>query len=385
MPIISPAEGRRPPIEAWWKKGIKEKTVSEILDVGVKLDEYQSDCVFALAALKVLHHPKHPKHFAFWGRDPAQKTAERVQKVIDLSPCPIESPVGWLGIPENLWLVDGLQASLFPTKKEGKKVDNGMLLRKRKAQANASAAIHAQDGATAVLEERPRKRTRTAKAHEKEVNEQAELPAAPLPEVIEAPAASAENNHTDKATKLELIGVELPPTGTVEVEQVANRPANRHHEEPSPEPTRRSARQAKKNNPAVSTASTPMTELGSLPETLSPMSSAPASVDEQRPPITRARSSSSSSGSSTAVSDAGSGGDTAVEPDSNELLNKGKGKAKQEDDTDAVDNEKAPIRTSGRVRKPAKKVLHVDEEPTLSKKATAMPPPESKRARTKRS
>ncbi|EKM54020.1 uncharacterized protein PHACADRAFT_257601, partial [Phanerochaete carnosa HHB-10118-sp] len=248
----------------------------------------------------------------------------------DLSPCPIESPVGWLGIQENLWLVDGLQASLFPTKKEGKKVDNGMLLRKRKAQANAAAISQAQAGATGELEERPRKRTRTAKANEKENAEQAEVPTAPMPQpdIIEAPDAPAENIHADKVTKLELIGAELPPASTLEVESATNRSAGHQMAAPSPEPTRRSTRQANKKNPTPSAASTPMTEIGSLPDTLSPISSAPASVDEPRPPLKRARSSSSSSGSSTAVSDTGSGGDTAVEPDSGEGINKGKGKGK---------------------------------------------------------
>jgi hypothetical protein len=82
MPSISPQEGRKPPVEAWWRKGIKEKNVNEILDMGIYLNEYQSECVFALAALRVLYHPENPKHFAFWGREPAQKTAERVQKVL---------------------------------------------------------------------------------------------------------------------------------------------------------------------------------------------------------------------------------------------------------------------------------------------------------------
>lgn len=81
-PSISPTDGRKPPAEAWWYKGMKKRSVSEVLDVGAELDEYQSECVFVLAALKVLHHPQHAKHFAFWGREPAPKTAERVQRVL---------------------------------------------------------------------------------------------------------------------------------------------------------------------------------------------------------------------------------------------------------------------------------------------------------------
>lgn len=304
----------------------------------------------------------------------------------DLSPCPIASPVGWLGISENLWLVDGLQASVFPTKKEGKKVDNGMLLRKRKAQANAAAAAQVQGGATGDLEERPRKRTRTTKASEKCNTEHAEVPVALVPQsdVVEAPEVSVEKPQADKATKLELIGVDLPPPSTLEVQSAPAGPGGHHLVEPSPEPTRRSARQANKKNPAASAASTPMSDIASLPDTLSPMSSASASVDEQRPSITRARSSSSSSGSSTAVSDTGSGGDTAVEPDSIEGAAKGKGKATQEDDVDVTGTEKAPVRTSGRVRKPAKKALHVEEEEILPKKVAAAPA-ENRKTRAKRS
>ena len=82
MPRISPQEGRKPPVEAWWRKGIKEKTVNDILGLSACLDEFQSECIFALAALKVLNHPENPKHFAFWGKEPAPKTAERVQRVL---------------------------------------------------------------------------------------------------------------------------------------------------------------------------------------------------------------------------------------------------------------------------------------------------------------
>lgn len=82
IPAVSPAEGRKPPVEEWIKRGMKEKTVNDILDIDLRLNEYQSECMFALAALSVLRRPKHPKHFSFWGRDPAPKTAERVNKVL---------------------------------------------------------------------------------------------------------------------------------------------------------------------------------------------------------------------------------------------------------------------------------------------------------------
>lgn len=312
----------------------------------------------------------------------------------ELSPCPIESPVGWIGIPENMWLLDGLQSSLFPTKKEGKKVENGMLLRKRKAQANAAAAALA--ALPADVEERPKKRTRTTKATEKENTEVAasadpsELPALPLPQLDVIPSTE-EDKPVDKAMKLELIGVNSPFTESVVIESSPARPA-RHTVQAgaaSPEVTRRSTRQANKKLPGgpASAASTPMTELGSLPDTLSPVSSVPAEVEEaQRPPITRARSSSSSSGSSTAVSDTGSGGDTAVEPDAVESDGKGKASAKRKrvDEEAQAEADKTAVRTSGRVRKPAKKVLHVDEE-ALSPKKAAATLVEGRKTRAKRS
>ncbi len=71
-----------------------------------------------------------------------------------MNPCPIASPVGWIGVPENMWLVDGMQAQCFPPRPIAKKV-NGMTLRKRKAR-------ELKEG-DATHPDRPRvKRVRTA-------------------------------------------------------------------------------------------------------------------------------------------------------------------------------------------------------------------------------
>jgi hypothetical protein len=306
----------------------------------------------------------------------------------EFSPCPIETPIGWVGTTENLWLVEGLQASLFPTKKEGKKVDNGMMLRKRKAQAIVDPSIAAVPAATVETEDRPRKRTRTSRVIEKE-NVQTQ----PLSQSDAVPdtTATSEEKPTSKASKLELVGVELPPMSSIEVVPLhVSQPARATLAVPSPEPTRRSTRQANKRpatGRAASVASTPMTELASLPETLSPISSSPAEVAEEapRPPLTRARSSSSSSGSSTAVSDTGSAGDTTVEPDSAEGDGKDKGMAKTKD-TES-EEKTAVVRTSGRVRKPAKKALHVEDDVASPKKANAAvtaPVSEGRKTRARR-
>ena len=309
--------------------------------------------------------------------------------------------MGWQGIAENLWLVEGLQASIHPTKKEGKRVDNGMLLRKRKAQAARSGPASTESG------EPPKKRTRTSKAAGKENTEgdataqTSELPALPLPQldVIQpTDAPGAVEQPLNKTAKLELMGVDSPFSGMDVLASAAAQPSTRASAAPataSPEVVRRSARQANRRLPAgaASGASTPMTDITSLPGTLSPVPSVPAEVEEvQRPPMTRARSSSASSGSSTAVSETGSAGDTAVEPDSVETEGHAKtksgGKRKRaEEDVDIEgDAEKAPVRTSGRVRKPAKKALHVDEDATAIKKAVVVATaPETKRARVRRS
>lgn len=85
-PSVNPADGRKL-VESWWLRGVRAQTVSEVLGAAYNLNNVESECVFVLAALKVLHHPMHPKHFTFWGKHPANKTAERVQKVLGEQYC----------------------------------------------------------------------------------------------------------------------------------------------------------------------------------------------------------------------------------------------------------------------------------------------------------
>lgn len=88
LSAISSAEGRREPNEKWYSRTQRDWTVNDVLDLTddegneVILTELQAECVFVLAALKVLHHPTHPKHFTLWGREWAPKTAERVHKML---------------------------------------------------------------------------------------------------------------------------------------------------------------------------------------------------------------------------------------------------------------------------------------------------------------
>ncbi|KAI0685947.1 kinase-like domain-containing protein [Cytidiella melzeri] len=82
LPSVTPTRGQQE-IEKWWTKTFKQWEVNDVLDLTdnegnkIVLSHLQSECVFTLAALKVLLHPTHPKHFTMWGKDWAQKTAER--------------------------------------------------------------------------------------------------------------------------------------------------------------------------------------------------------------------------------------------------------------------------------------------------------------------
>lgn len=82
LPHTSPREGLQPPREAWWTKRIRDLAVSDVLDLEPALTELQSECVFALAALKLLYQFHHPAHFTLWGRESGPRTARRVQKLL---------------------------------------------------------------------------------------------------------------------------------------------------------------------------------------------------------------------------------------------------------------------------------------------------------------
>lgn len=85
-----------------WKPRIKEdREVEEVLGLSDsdsdsepecerkgnkrKLTVRESDCIFVLAALKVYYNPKHSRHFTFWGKEAAERTAEKVQKILGMS------------------------------------------------------------------------------------------------------------------------------------------------------------------------------------------------------------------------------------------------------------------------------------------------------------
>ncbi|KAI0373484.1 hypothetical protein BV20DRAFT_1049893 [Pilatotrama ljubarskyi] len=137
-----------------------------------RLSEEQKKAVFALAALKVLNHPTHPAHWALWAKNVLRRTAQVVEEVFQLKPCPIVSHVGWLGLPESVWALQGLQSTFVPPPppQPEKPKAGGMTLRKRKAQAQAPAASsHSSSSSTLVGEDvalrvSPRKRQRTTRA-----------------------------------------------------------------------------------------------------------------------------------------------------------------------------------------------------------------------------
>ncbi|KAJ3474780.1 hypothetical protein NLI96_g12258 [Meripilus lineatus] len=124
---------RLEPDNFFGEKRREYQSVADLLGIRQPLSQKQNDCIFTLAALKVFHTPHHPAHFTFWGKEACKKTAEKVQNILNMSPCPISAPFGWLGITENVWLVDGIQAISFPPRPATKK-PNGMTLRKRKAR-----------------------------------------------------------------------------------------------------------------------------------------------------------------------------------------------------------------------------------------------------------
>ncbi|KAI0688786.1 hypothetical protein BC835DRAFT_1441584 [Cytidiella melzeri] len=167
-----------------------------------------------------------------WGKDWAQKTAERVQKVLQLNPCPIAYCSSWMSIEQSFWFVDAEQASAFPLKKEGKKANNGMLLRKRKAGAAAHVTFDPLAGVTAVGQrrgsgpvrtssrERKGKTSDAAQIHEAngEMLEELSLPGVVV--LLNRPSSSSlstafspksiHSGTPTKETKLELMGVNAP-------------------------------------------------------------------------------------------------------------------------------------------------------------------------------
>ncbi|KAI0692369.1 hypothetical protein C8T65DRAFT_77346 [Cerioporus squamosus] len=327
-----------------------------------KLTARQQQAIFVLAALKVLNHPTVPVHWAFWARNAITRTADTVEAILQLKPCPIQSSVGWIGRTENLWALRGLQSMYIPPEPKG------MTLRRRRAPPATTASA---DVAEEPVEGRvvTRKRARTTRASQKAKDAQVAQAAEVVPEPEEEaeeeqgssllftpgqeapviPAFTGENAPTlemiSKAMKDDLTSgspvlqaiehllglnhpssefpLELPPLAISEADLEPNA---------SPSATRRSTRSRRKPAPPgpCSLTSTPLSTLSSPPPEMSPL---PLSS-----PAKHTRS--GSRGSSTAVSDAGypseEGTVVDAEIEATSASAKGKRKAAEIDDTDAV-------------------------------------------------
>ncbi|KAH7913928.1 hypothetical protein BJ138DRAFT_1177724 [Hygrophoropsis aurantiaca] len=132
--------------------------------------------ILALAALSVFYHPLHPAHWVFWNKEQKRATAAIVQTVLDTTPTPIMSPIGWIAVPENLWILSSTQiaysgalasvpwyTTYVPPETAGR-----MSLRKRKAPAILSDDKAGSGDETAdddaPISPPPRKRAKTRKS-----------------------------------------------------------------------------------------------------------------------------------------------------------------------------------------------------------------------------
>ncbi|KAI0326593.1 hypothetical protein GY45DRAFT_78455 [Cubamyces sp. BRFM 1775] len=121
----------------------------------------------------------------------------RSRLLTELKPCPIVSHVGWLGLPEGIWALEGLQSTFIPPPppQPEKPKAGGMTLRKRKApSATTSTSSTAASSATPAEEEvalrvSPRKRQRTTRAQAALAQAQEEQEAAAAAAVAAATAA----------------------------------------------------------------------------------------------------------------------------------------------------------------------------------------------------
>ncbi|KAG1752945.1 hypothetical protein EDB19DRAFT_1824347 [Suillus lakei] len=124
--------------------------------------------VLALAALAVFYRPMHPAHWVFWNKEQKKNTAAVVQNVLDTTPTPIISPIGWIATQDNLWILGSLQhayssalscqpwyAAYVPSESETR-----MSLRKRKPTMIQEQVIEDDDD-DLLVPPPPRKRART--------------------------------------------------------------------------------------------------------------------------------------------------------------------------------------------------------------------------------
>ncbi|KAF8840494.1 hypothetical protein BDN67DRAFT_968454 [Paxillus ammoniavirescens] len=297
--------------------------------------------VLALVALSVFYHPLHPAHWAFWNKEQKRATATMIQSVLDTTPTPILSPIGWIDVPENLWILKSMQLAYAPALASIPwyaaynlaEPDSRMNLRKRKAPAILPSATNGASGDETVDEEEratpspPRKRARTrksgaarsreaaqarAKAHDEAGDDEPKRGDAPEAPVAHDSAlllmhddAPPPVSTVTKAAKRERI--ESPALlAVVSAQDESVLPELPDVEEEAPE-LRKSLRQRERKAKAASTASP-----ASIATTLTPpvlargLSQAPSQAQtlsrESSPSVTPESVGGRESGSSTAVS-----------------------------------------------------------------------------------
>ncbi|KAI9059229.1 hypothetical protein FKP32DRAFT_1680050 [Trametes sanguinea] len=349
-----------------------------------RLSEEQKRAVFALAALKVLNHPTHPAHWALWAKNVLRRTAQVVEEIFQLKPCPIVSHVGWLGLPESIWALSGIQSTFIPPPppQPEKPKAGGMTLRKRKVPAttsSSSVATQAAEDETVPLRVSPRKRQRTTRAQAALAQaQQEEEAAAAASESIPASSSASESTSgpitpsgsgsmlldvplpsaVSKAVKQELVDIAgaspalQPLELALDVPDVAPAPAHdaassraRSTASLSPNVARRSTRARRK--PAqgpVTLSASPLSALSTPTTSPAPLPAHDVEKQESQEHVEKKvkRVRAGSCGSSTAVSEAGevSEGTVVVDLDTAEVDSvqaKGKRKAIEiEEEPDAA-------------------------------------------------
>ncbi|KAH7924633.1 hypothetical protein BV22DRAFT_1195792 [Leucogyrophana mollusca] len=297
--------------------------------------------VLALAALSVFYRPLHPAHWVFWNKEQKRTTAAIVQAVLDTTPTPIISPIGWIAIPENLWILSSMQiaysgalasvpwyTTYVPPETEGR-----MSLRKRKAPAIQSILANDKTGSDdetvdedAPITPPPRKRARTrrgAVTSGSKASARTKVPTPMVPEGVEAIIGEAPPGTDEQAPEaVLLLSTELPVTKAAKHERIQSPPLENPNltqddtgqrelsvtievaETPQP---RTSLRQKERKAKATTSPASTVSEL--TPARSSPLY---RSVSQDAPPARGSSSSSilsegaggveSASGSSTAVS-----------------------------------------------------------------------------------
>ncbi|KAL4074199.1 hypothetical protein J3A83DRAFT_2698051 [Scleroderma citrinum] len=172
--------------------------------------------VLALAALSVFYSPLHPAHWVFWNKEQKKITAAVVQSVLDTIPSPIISPIGWIAIPENLWILSSMQhayASRLTTLPwyaayVSTEPENRMNLRKRKpppimtpdsarriGQGTASGEETTDEDEAITPPPRKRAKTRRAAASRRQTSASAQASADHTSRDIEHTTLDAEPRH----------------------------------------------------------------------------------------------------------------------------------------------------------------------------------------------